>query len=108
MSSGAKRCPIDGQRLPERSTGRPATFCSTGCRRAADNQVRILTREIERLEVRRNDALVSAAEGSPLGFTEEESHHSANCRTEAAALARRIKAVTRRLATLHEQLAQET
>jgi hypothetical protein len=29
-------CPIDGNPIPERKTGRPATFCSTVCRKRAD------------------------------------------------------------------------
>ena len=106
MASGAKSCPIDGRPLPERATGRPATFCSEGCRRAADNLVRTLTREVDRLESQRNDALIEAeTKARWLGF-DEPSEYEAKCRAEAHAIGKRIKVVTQRLGRLHQRLEQ--
>jgi hypothetical protein len=39
-----------GADIPTKGTGRPPSYCSTGCRRAAENERARLSRHLERLE----------------------------------------------------------
>lgn len=46
------KCVMCGRALTQPSTGRPRRYCSTGCRRAADLEVRRLDRRLDQLEQR--------------------------------------------------------
>lgn len=49
----ARTCIKCGASLPPSApTGRPATYCSTACRRAAELEIRRLNRHIEKIEER--------------------------------------------------------
>ena len=54
----AGRCPVDGKSLPTKTTGRPATYCSTTCRKRADQRRRMAAKlrnfadDLERAGVR--------------------------------------------------------
>ncbi len=50
----AGMCPIDGTPLPPSATGRPPTYCSVGCRRTAEYELRRLDRRLGSLEVQRD------------------------------------------------------
>lgn len=45
-------CVMCGRALTQPATGRPRRYCSTGCRRAADLEVRRLDRHLDQLEQR--------------------------------------------------------
>lgn len=49
--------------LPPRFGGRPADYCSTVCRRAAEFEVRRINRRLERLEEKRSGLRVDLAAG---------------------------------------------
>lgn len=60
MIDGATTCRKCGNALPERAgTGRPALYCSSACRRAAEYEIRRLSRRLERLEDERHHLRVS-------------------------------------------------
>ena len=44
------KCRKCGTPLAKPATGRPPRYCSTGCRRAAEYEIRRLNRHLERLE----------------------------------------------------------
>ena len=70
--SGCRRC---GAALGSQGRGRPAVYCSPACRRAAEFEVRRLTRRLDALEVQASTARVQLAMpergGRPYGVTDE-------------------------------------
>lgn len=62
MTEKCRKCGAD---LPVSTSGRPATYCSTGCRRAAEYEIRRPSRRLESLETERDVLLVQLAEPSP-------------------------------------------
>ena len=60
MIDGATTCRKCGNAFPGRArTGRPAMYCSLACRRAAEYEIRRLSRRLERLEDERHQLRVS-------------------------------------------------
>lgn len=47
-------CPVCSQPVQDTGIGRPRTFCSPGCRRTAEAEVRRLDRRLAALEVERD------------------------------------------------------
>lgn len=45
-----ERCLKCGARLPHGPGGRPRTYCSVGCRRAAEYEIRRTSRQLEELQ----------------------------------------------------------
>jgi hypothetical protein len=45
-----RRCRYCSSELEVRETGRPPDYCSVGCRRAAEYEIRRISRRLERLE----------------------------------------------------------
>ena len=45
-----KNCPSCGGDITQTGQGRPSVYCSEACRRFAENQIRRLTRQLEKLE----------------------------------------------------------
>jgi len=100
-------CPIDGNVLTEGATGRPARFCSIGCRRAGQDAVRRLDREVERLERRRTDLLIEAKTAADWSGDETRASYSKARRAEAAVFEQHIELAVLRLRDLHRRLAGE-
>lgn len=50
-----RRCALCGQELPKRKTGRPATYCSTDCRRL-EYDIRSLAQRVSRVHFRTPEA----------------------------------------------------
>ncbi len=50
-----KPCLKCGKPLTKPATGRPPSYCSRGCRRAAEHEIRRINRYIERLETEREE-----------------------------------------------------
>ncbi len=46
-----KPCLKCGKPLTKPATGRPPSYCSRGCRRSAEHEIRRINRYIERLEI---------------------------------------------------------
>ncbi len=68
-------CPMCSSPVEQRPTGRPRTYCSTGCRRTADNEVSRLTRRLDVIESRLDELYVLDATidvgwgGNPKGLS---------------------------------------
>jgi hypothetical protein len=65
-----KRCVKCERPLKPTGGGRPPTYCSTGCRRAAEYELRRIQRHLERLEAQRESPLF--AEGAEHAIGELE------------------------------------
>jgi hypothetical protein len=79
--TGEKKCPIDGRPVPENPTGRPATYCSSVCRKRADRRRSQAARLLEYADS------IEAGIGRP-GFGSEKHlrDRAAGIRAQAATL----------------------
>jgi hypothetical protein len=87
-------------------TGRPPTFCSTACRRAAEYEVRRLSRRLERLETEAADLCVQLHVIEHRDAAQSDEYRAYWSREPAARLAgltHEIAAAEQRLATLLTQ-----
>ncbi len=82
-------CRKCGTTLPLPSTGRPRTFCSVGCRRATEREVRRLDSSIAALEGRQLSHRESAAFAN--GRPEYHEAKIAHIRTEIALAEERMR-----------------
>ncbi len=85
----ATSCRKCGTPLPERTIGRPRTYCGVGCRRTAEREVRRLDNLIAALEGRQLSHRESVAFGN--GRPEYHEAKIAHIRTEIATAEARMR-----------------
>ena len=87
-----QNCAKCGEPLPARAkTGRPAIYCSEGCRRSAELELRRLQRRLEALEVRGSELRHSRDDGIRDWHGRRQPEALANCEAEIAEAESRLR-----------------
>ena len=81
-------CAKCGKAMSKPSTGRPPRWCSTGCRRSAEREIRRLDRRLESLETQRVDLKSDRSGLRDMGGRSPEQQVAANAEAIEEAEAR--------------------
>lgn len=100
MTEAPRRCLKCPAPVPQAGRGRPRDYCSTGCKRAAEFEVRRITRRLERLEDDRSELRLNLDGGGKAAEKYSGPYQTAAFSRQLAAVEREIAATEDRLRTL--------